>query len=1039
MTIECPKCKTDNPDTASFCNSCATELKPSDKAPIEHTETLQVPTQELTRGSVFADRYEVIEELGKGGMGKVYKVFDKSINEKIALKLIKPEIASDKNTIERFSNELKLARKVAHRNVCRMYDLNKEEGSYYITMEYVSGEDLKSFIRRSKQLVIGTAISIAKQICDGLEEAHNLGVVHRDLKPSNIMIDKNGNARIMDFGIARSTTGKGITDKGIMIGTPEYMSPEQVEGKEIDQRTDIYSLGIILYEMLTGRVPFEGDTALTVAVKHKTEEPKEPKEYNEQISDDLNGLIIKCLDKDKEKRYQSAGEVRSELENIEKGMPTTDRVIPKRKPLTSKEITVTLGLKKLLVPVLVFMAVVIIVLAIWQLLPNEEITPKAQSGKPSLAVVYFENLSGSENLDGWRIGLSELIITDLAQSKFINVLSGDRIYSLLKQLNLDEAKKYSTEDLIKISNEGTSEHVISGSFIEANGNFVINIMLQKPQTGEVIRSKRLECSGEHEIAAKVDELTRQIKQDLNLTRVQIASDFDKEVAGITSNSPEAYKHFIEGMKAYLRGDHREAVQSYEKAITIDPDFAMAYKYLGIAYYNQGYIAKAHEYEKKAFELIDHVSDKERFLIQAGYYMKSEETYAKAIETLNELLELYPEHVRGHHLPGWIYMQLEQWDKAIEQYEWFLQNKGDAIHYSNLAYSYRAIGLYNNAIEILEDYLINHSDNSLIRRSLASTFLCRGEYNRALVEANRAFGLDPTLYNNLSLKGWVYYCKGDLNQAEQEFQKVITGEDKNAQLKGLGDLGALYQMQGRFKMSGKYLRQGLELAEQMGEKDRESEFRLKLAYLYFISGNPNEALEESSRALSSAVEAESLAWKRHAIHFKGIIYLEMNTMDSLNKVPEELRDLIEGGLNTKAMKHFHRLKGMIELKKKNYSDAIEFLKKACSLLPHQHSHYWVLNSNALYIDSLALAYYKSGDLEKARGEYERITGLTIGKVSYGDLYVKSFYMLGKIYEQQKDTEKAQEYYEKFLELWKDADPGMTEVEDAKARLARLKGI
>ncbi|MGB6338937.1 MAG: serine/threonine-protein kinase, partial [Candidatus Aminicenantaceae bacterium] len=240
MTTRCPECHSENPEMSQFCADCGTQLGVSEekpikakepKKPIEHTETLQAPREELTTGSTFARRYQIIEELGKGGMGKVYKADDIELREKVALKLIKPEISSDKNTVERFQNELKFARKIVHKNVGRMYDLGKEEGSYYITMEYVEGQDLKGLIRQSGQLAIGTTISIAKQICEGLVEAHRLGVVHRDLKPSNIMIDKDGQARIMDFGIARSLKGKGITGAGVMIGTPEYMSPEQVEGK----------------------------------------------------------------------------------------------------------------------------------------------------------------------------------------------------------------------------------------------------------------------------------------------------------------------------------------------------------------------------------------------------------------------------------------------------------------------------------------------------------------------------------------------------------------------------------------------------------------------------------------------------------------------------------------------------------------------------------------------------------------------------------------------------------------------------------------
>jgi serine/threonine-protein kinase len=269
--MNCPKCKTENPSESKYCAECGTQLTPIEDVAFSQTKTIQTPQPTYTRGKIFAGRYEIIEELGRGGMGEVYRVADQTINEEVALKVLKPEIAADKKTIERFRNELKFARKVSHRNVCRMFDLSEAEGTSYITMEYVPGEDLKSFIRRVGQLPVGKAVSIAQQMCGGLGEAHHHGVVHRDLKPQNIMIDKDGNARIMDFGIARSITGKGITGDGVMIGTPEYMSPEQVEGKESDHRADIYALGVVLYEMLTGKVPFEGDSPLSVAVKHNTD------------------------------------------------------------------------------------------------------------------------------------------------------------------------------------------------------------------------------------------------------------------------------------------------------------------------------------------------------------------------------------------------------------------------------------------------------------------------------------------------------------------------------------------------------------------------------------------------------------------------------------------------------------------------------------------------------------------------------------------------------------------------------------------------
>ncbi len=472
MTIKCPECDTANPSDSRYCKQCATAL-PSPEH-IKVTKTMEAAREELTTGSTFAERYQIIEELGKGGMGRVYRVLDKKLKEEIALKLIKPEIASDKKTVERFSNELKIARKIGHKNVARMFDLNEEKGTHYITMEYVRGEDLKRLIRKIGQLSAGQAIPIAKQICEGLSEAHRLGVVHRDLKPQNVMVDEGGNARIMDFGIARSLESKGITGAGVMVGTPEYMSPEQVEGKEAGQSSDIYSLGVILYEMVTGRVPFEGDTPFTIGVKHKSEMPKDPKELNEQIPGDLSSVIMRCLEKDKEKRYQSAGEVRSELENIQRGIPTTERVVSERKPFTSREITVQFRVKKLFIPALIIIAVVVIGIILWQVIPRDRAVPFSPSDKPSLAVVYFMNETGEEALDHWRVALPRWLITDLSQSKYINVLPADRLFSVLRKLNLLDAQSYASEDLKNVVREGRVNHIFQASLSKAGRGYLSN-------------------------------------------------------------------------------------------------------------------------------------------------------------------------------------------------------------------------------------------------------------------------------------------------------------------------------------------------------------------------------------------------------------------------------------------------------------------------------------------------------------------------------------------------------------------------------------
>jgi len=817
--MKCPKCQSDNPDTKQFCGDCGTQL-PSIKD-IAVTETMETPKEELTTGSTFAGRYQIIEELGKGGMGRVYKVLDKEVNAKVALKLIKPEIASEKKTIERFRNELRVARDIAHKNVCRMYDLGREEGAYYITMEYVSGEDLKSFIRRSGVISVGKAISIANQVCEGLLEAHRLGVVHRDLKPQNIMIDKEGNARIMDFGIARSLRAKGITGSGVMIGTPEYMSPEQVDGKEADQRADIYSLGVILYEMVTGKVPFEGDTAFSIGVKQKSEIPRPPKDVNEQIPEDLNKVILKCMEKEKENRYQSVTELHSELMNLEKGIPTTERIVPTRKPLTSREITVQFSLKKLFIPALIVIAVVVIGLIIWQILPKQKVPPLVPSGKPSLAVMYFENNTGDEELDHWRKAIAELLITDLSQSKYITVLGRDSLYNILIQTNLLDTKSYSSEDIKEVATRGGVNHVLQGGFVKAGGTFRISYTLQEASSGKLLGSESMEGKGEESILSMIDGMTKKIKENFELSQEVIASDIDKDIGTITTNSPEAYKFYMEGATYHNNGDYKSAIQLYEKAVSLDPEFATAYRSLAMACGNLGFNAEARKYLQKSFELSDRVSDRERYRNEAEYYSMSEKTYDKAIEAFKKLIEIYPDDRGGHNQLGLRYNNLEEWDKALERFEYLRRNKiATQLNYSNLANTYQYKGMHKEAISVLAEYLSNFPDNFRVHYGLADIYLDMGNYELALAELEKAFSLNPTYYINFRDKGDIHLCMVDLVNAQQEYQRLLVEEDSLSKAWGLARMGFLRQLQGRFEESGKLYRQFLAMAENSGQRSWE---------------------------------------------------------------------------------------------------------------------------------------------------------------------------------------------------------------------------
>ena len=319
----------------------------------------------------------------------------------------------------------------------------------------------------------------------------------------------------------------------------------------------------------------------------------------------------------------------------------------------------------------------------------------------------------------------------------------------------------------------------------------------------------------------------------------------------------------------------------------------------------------------------------------------------------------------------------------------------------------------------------------VQRGLARNYYFQGEFDLALVEVDKAIFLNPADYRNLRMKGDIYQCRGDLIEAEKEYQKLMESEEQTAHLGSRVKLGALYLLDGKFEKSKSQSKQGIELAEKLGEERWKSDFQLLLAYTYLKSENAEQALEECNKAWNIAVDTESLTRQRRALHYKELTCLEMKSMDGARKAAVELKELIEKGMNKKLMRFYHHLMGRIELERKNFSRAIEYFKKAISLLPFQS------DMHTFFMDSLAFAHYLARNLEKAREEYERIISLTAGRLYYGDIYANSFYMLGKIYEEKGWEGKAIENYKKFLDLWKDADPGIPEVADAKKRLTSLQ--
>ena len=848
-------------------------------------------------GAIMAGRYEILQALGEGGMGTVYKAIDREVDRSVALKTIRPELAANPEIIKRFKQELILARQVTHRNVVRIYDLGEADGVKFITMEFIEGRDLTSLLQEKGKFEPNEAVEIMEQVCRALEAAHMEGVVHRDLKPQNIMIDTHGKVSVMDFGIARSTEIAGaMTNTGAFIGTPQYMSPEQARGEKLGAQSDLFSFGIVFYELLTGNSPYQADTVMSALFKRTAEAARPAIELAPDISRELSGIVSKCLERDLALRYQSAGEILADL----------DAWRGKRPTLASLPVVVP-GMRHRLVWRWVAAGGLAVAVAIggWAVSGKlgSKTASKAVAGpEVSLAILPFRNGSGDAGLDWLGPSLADMLNTDVGQSAHLRTISPDRLHQVLSDLRVTPGTAFDPAMVGRIAEFSNADTVVWGQYAKFGDQIRIDATLLDLKHNRRAPLK-IEAASEKEIPGAVDGLAELIRKNL-----AVSPDVLKELKASSfqpsSKSVPALRDYNQGLQLLRDGKNLTAVKMFQAATQEDPQFALGYSRLAETELGLGYDIDAEKYSRKALELSQQLPLAEKYLIEANHarIMKDNK---RAIEAYENLAKTFPDNSDVEYALGSLYVDKGDYDKARTQFSKILQsdpknikalwqmgvveimkdnpqaaldplNKGlslaiqvdnqeqKALILLSMGISYR---LMNKPEEALRNYQESIAINEKIgqKRGVAAAIdemaqvqmtmgksdMALASYERAL-KLRREVGAKKEVGNTLIDVGSLYQARGQYDKALQNYKESLqiqrdTG-DENYQAASLTAIGTVYLAKGDTDNSFTYLQQALQLREKLNVQGDIAETVAALGQVYSATGKYDEALTSFMRAL-----------------------------------------------------------------------------------------------------------------------------------------------------------------------------------------------
>ena len=991
----CEHCGTDTPHPAIACQSCRTPF-PALSASNTDSETLtygtgaetgtpsarpRKGTGPLELGAPFGTRYRILRELGAGGMGVVYQAWDAELGVAVALKVVRPEVSNDPEISEevtrRFKRELLLARQVTHKNVVRIHDLGEIDGIKYITMPYIEGRDLAGVMRERGPLPAPEALRIGRQIAAGLLAAHDAGVVHRDLKPENIMIDTDGQALIMDFGISRSVTtgGATVTVAGAVMGTLEYMAPEQATGVVVDHRADQYALGLILHDMLAGRRRVAtGSNALSEMMGRMQQQPPALRTIAAEIPEALERIVTKCLQPKPEDRYDTTRALADALNALD-----PDGHSPRR-PL-SRDYQWKIATATMLVLILIGAGT-----AVWFARHAAGTSAPAVARDPvSVLIADFGNQTQDQVFEG---ALEQSLAIALEGSPFITVYSQKNARAIAARLAPGRGNRITTEVGQLIARSEGIKVLVDGAIAKQGAGYRIELRAIDSLTGKPIAQVTRNISDKAQVLPTVSDMATSVREGLGESQSEMTKVAAAET--VSASSLEAMSAYARGQELNYAGRQLEALKAFQEAVRLDPGLARAYAGMGVIYGALKQDAKVEESYKNALKHIDRMSDREKYRTLGGYYLLVTHNYEKAIENYENLVRLYPADDTGHANLAYAYLNVRNMPKAMAE-------------------GRKAIEIYPN--------------NTLQRTNYAMYSMYAGDFSTAIAESKKVLEANPTFEYAMLTVANSQRAAGDLDGARQTWDRLAAVGPLGASMASLGRADLAMSL-GRHREAVRLLADGIKIDEAAANAG-------EAAAKYVALAEAQQALGTRADAVRSARKAASLRVHESVVFPAAIILADSGNAADI-AFAAELAVKLENRLQNQTTSYARLIAGYASFRQKRLGQALDAFRDAQKLHDSWFAHL-MLGRAYLEANRFAEAVAEFEECLKRKGE---ATDVFFENISTSRYLPPVYYWLGLAQEGLGAAPAAKASYEQFVKLLAQSDPADPLAADASARLKKF---